>query len=85
MFQTRADFWGDGKVKEITIEKSGKNVFVNGVKAEMTYNHIQLRFTTPKGHYIIFDDRHHPPKPIAEMFRLLGGKAKSKPKRKTKA
>ena len=58
---------------QITVAKQAGKILVNGEKAEMKYNGIQLRFTllAKKCVYIVFDDRHKPPRPIKELYRAL--------------
>lgn len=88
-FTTKADLWDkdhDFELCTITIESRDGKIFVNSKEAKMTYNGIQLRFQLlekNKGSdviYIILDDAeiapktHSPPKPIAEMYKELGGK-----------
>ena len=82
-FTTKADYWEDSispSDQTIEIESRAGKIFVEGAVANMTYNGIQLRFEVKGvGVYIIFDDnpgnvRHSPPKPIAQMYKDLGGK-----------
>lgn len=82
-FTTKADRWicGCCDVVEITVEKRRNGLFISlpmklTEEFRMSYNGIQLSFK-PIGYgptFIVFDDRHCPPKPIREMYKDLGGK-----------
>ena len=82
-FTTPANIWNEEHRIEpciIHIEKIGDKIFVNDQEAEMSYNKIQLRFTLMEENtvYLILDNSrynkmHSPPKPIAEMYKDLGG------------
>ncbi|MFA5878260.1 MAG: hypothetical protein WC845_02750 [Candidatus Staskawiczbacteria bacterium] len=85
-FTTKADYWYGNRhaVVIITIEGKGGKVFITTeyekkIEAEMIYNKIQLRFEAPGAHgtriYIVFNDTHHPPVPIAQMYKELHGES----------
>lgn len=79
-FITKSDFiecgWVRDVGKTITIKKKHDKIFVSGEEAKMTYNGLGLIFEFVKGgnkHVVYNDKRHSPPKPIAEMYKDLGG------------
>ena len=63
-------------VSEITVRVDEKGCFVNGKKAEMSYNGIQLRFELEEDIYITFNNT-NPGRPIAKIYQELGGKTES--------
>lgn len=71
---------GSFPVSEITVRVDEKGCFVNSKKAKMSYNGIQLRFELEEDGggrpYITFNDT-NPGRPIAEIYRELGGKIES--------
>ena len=77
-FTTQADRWPPGGERvTITIRRDSRGVTVNWDPVAVTYNGIQLRLNRGEGgcqgHHIVFDDRHNPPRPIAEMYEELTG------------
>ncbi|MDD5626552.1 MAG: hypothetical protein PHW01_00845 [Patescibacteria group bacterium] len=67
---------GSFPVSEITVHIDEKGCFVNGKKAKMSYNGIQLRFELEEDIYITFNDT-NPGRPIAKIYEELGGKIES--------
>ena len=72
-FDTKADRWPRGKEVAIIVERNDAIITVNGNPVRVEFNGIQLRLESQglARTYIVFDDRHKPPQPIAEMYRVL--------------
>jgi hypothetical protein len=72
-----AETWGVHSVGDenaVKIERKADGVYVDGVKASVMFNTLQLRFTMPDGtRHILIDGRTASTFSIKEMYQQLTG------------